>query len=131
MLDSQLRGVDPPRLGEACATQDRIAALQRGAEVRIVMTYAQPSSSGKPSTSMANLTTLAGQGAKVTLYAPQSVVPEALYIHAKSITVNGADVGMAPVDVSRPRCSVGSSSTRRPREVWTLSSSAFDRAWIA
>lgn len=67
------------------------AALQRGAEVRIVMTYAQPSSSGKPSTSMANLTTLAGQGAKVTLYAPQSVVPEALYIHAKSITVNGAD----------------------------------------
>lgn len=67
------------------------AALQRGAEVRIVMTYGQPSSSGKPSPSMTNLTTLAGQGAKVTLFAPQAVVPEALYIHAKSITVNGSD----------------------------------------
>ena len=73
-------------------------ALDRGADVRIVMTYSQPSK-GVPNSSMVNLEALAAHvpassslpGATVTLYAPQQVVPEALYIHAKAITVNGAD----------------------------------------
>ena len=73
-------------------------ALDRGADVRIVMTYNQPSK-GVPNSSMVNLEALAAHvpsssslpGATVTLYAPQQVVPEALYIHAKAITVNGSD----------------------------------------
>lgn len=74
------------------------AAVQRGADVRIVMSY-EPPSAGKPTVSMANLSAMAASvpadsslpGVSVTLYAPQTVVPDALYIHAKSILVNGAD----------------------------------------
>ena len=71
------------------------AAAQAGADVRIVMSY-EPPSKGKPTTSMANLTQMAGAvpassnlpGVSVTLYAPQQVVPEALYVHAKSILLS-------------------------------------------
>lgn len=73
-------------------------AVQRGADVRIVMSY-EPPSAGKPTVSMANLSAMAAAvpaesalpGVTVTLYAPQSVVPDALYVHAKSILVTGSD----------------------------------------
>lgn len=73
------------------------AAAQNGVDVRIVMTYEVKD--GKPSASMANLSQMASAvpadstlpGVTVTLYAPQQAVPEALYIHAKAILVEGAD----------------------------------------
>lgn len=73
-----------------------IAAAQAGADVRIVMTYEPPYESGSPTSSMANLVKMAGAvpadsslpGISVTLYAPQKVVPEALYIHAKAILLS-------------------------------------------
>lgn len=74
------------------------AAAQAGADVRIVMSYEQPSD-GKPTASMANLQKLAAAvpatsdlpGVSVTLYAPQKVIPAALYVHAKSLLLSDSE----------------------------------------
>lgn len=70
-----------------------IAAAQKGADVRIVMSYEGSSSSMKNLSKMAAAVPADSPlpGVTVTLYAPQGVVREALYIHAKAIMVNGAD----------------------------------------
>ncbi len=74
-------------------------AAQRGVDVQFVMTYEPPSAKFGPSQSMVNLSKVAAAvpadstlpGVTVTLFGPQAVFPDVLYIHAKAILVKGAD----------------------------------------
>lgn len=66
-----------------------VAQGGQGADVRVVMSFA--ASDGKAESFVTSLEQLAAAGGRVTLMAPQSLYPDALYIHAKMITVTKPD----------------------------------------